>query len=316
MTTPISGMPHVVALGGGHGLAATLRAARRLTSNITAVVGVSDDGGSSGRLRRDFGCIPPGDLRMALAALCGDDVSGETWARVVQHRFGGRGDLAGHALGNLLITALWEETGDIVAGLDWVASLLGAKGRVLPLATRPLDLVAEVVAADGSAAASVHGQVAIARTEGRVREVTLVPESLPATPSALEAVLTADSVIMGPGSWYTSVLPHLLLPDMRRALASTSATRICVLNLVPQAGETSHFEPHTHLDVLAQAAPEMRFDIVVADRGSVDDVTALTAAASRLGARLQLADVADPLSPGRHHPDRLAVALHRALGAQ
>ena len=121
----------VTALGGGHGLAASLRALRRVTSQVTAVVGVSDDGGSSGRIREQFGVVPPGDLRMALAALCGDDDWGSTWARVLQHRFSSSGDLDGHALGNLLITALWEETGDLVSGLDWVARLLDARGTVL-----------------------------------------------------------------------------------------------------------------------------------------------------------------------------------------
>ena len=120
----------VVALGGGHGLAASLQALRRVTPHLTAVVGVSDDGGSSGRLREEFGIVPPGDLRMALAALCGDDTWGSTWARVLQHRFSSKGDLDGHSLGNLLITALWEETDNLVEGLDWVARLLDAKGKV------------------------------------------------------------------------------------------------------------------------------------------------------------------------------------------
>ena len=138
---PASG-PRVVALGGGHGLAASLTALRRLSDRLTAIVGVADDGGSSGRLRAELGVLPPGDLRMALAALCGDDTWGRTWQRVVQHRFGGTGELAGHSLGNLLITALWEETGDPVAGLDWVGALLEAHGRVLPCSTVPLEIVA------------------------------------------------------------------------------------------------------------------------------------------------------------------------------
>ncbi|MGD9955898.1 MAG: 2-phospho-L-lactate transferase CofD family protein, partial [Candidatus Nanopelagicales bacterium] len=141
---PTSSGARVVALGGGHGLAASLRALRRVTDDVTAIVAVSDDGGSSGRLREEFDVVPPGDLRMALAALCGDDTWGRTWSRVVQHRFAGDGPLAGHSLGNLLITALWEETGDIVTGLDWVGALLGAHGRVLPVATVPLEVVADV----------------------------------------------------------------------------------------------------------------------------------------------------------------------------
>ena len=149
--------PKVVALGGGHGLFASLSALRRVTGDLTAVVTVADDGGSSGRLRREFGVLPPGDLRMALAALCGDDEWGTTWSRVVQHRFAGEGDLRGHAVGNLLIVALWELLGDPVAGLDWVGRLLGAHGRVLPMASVPLDLVAEVQGADPDARRGEHG---------------------------------------------------------------------------------------------------------------------------------------------------------------
>src|SRR5690348_1730835 len=140
--------PKVVALGGGHGLAASLAALRRVTGSLTAIVTVADDGGSSGRLRRDFGVLPPGDLRMALAALCGDDEWGTTWSKVVQHRFAGDQELAGHAVGNLLIVALWDLLGDTVAGLDWVGRLLGTGGRVLPMAAVPLDIVAEVTGAD------------------------------------------------------------------------------------------------------------------------------------------------------------------------
>ena len=131
-----------MALGGGHGLYASLSALRRLSGTLTAVVTVADDGGSSGRLRRELGVLPPGDLRMALAALCGDDDWGTTWSRVVQHRFGGDSELSGHAVGNLLIVALWDLLGDTVEGLDWVGRLLGAHGRVLPMAAVPLDITA------------------------------------------------------------------------------------------------------------------------------------------------------------------------------
>ena len=141
-------LPTVVAFGGGHGLAASLTALRRVTDHLTAIVTVADDGGSSGRLRRELDCLPPGDLRMALAALCGDDESGRTWADVLQYRFNSAGPLDDHAIGNLLIVGLWERLGDPVAGLDMVARLLGAKGRVLPMASVPLDIAAEVIGLD------------------------------------------------------------------------------------------------------------------------------------------------------------------------
>ena len=143
--------PDVVALGGGHGLAASLSALRRVTQRLTAVVTVADDGGSSGRLRRELGVLPPGDLRMALAALCGDDEWGQTWSRVVQHRFRSEGDLHDHAVGNLLIVALWELLGDSVEGLAWMGRLLGVQGRVLPMSVEPLEIEAVVEGPDGSA---------------------------------------------------------------------------------------------------------------------------------------------------------------------
>ena len=316
MTDAMRSGPRVVAHGGGHGLAATLQALRGATDDITAIVGVADDGGSSGRLRRDFDVIPPGDLRMALAALCGDDEHGRTWARVVQHRFGGSGELAGHALGNLLIAGLWEHTADIVTGLAWLADLLGAHGRVLPLANRPLDIVAEVQGldpVDPSSTRTVRGQVAVARTTGRVVSVRLEPADVPACPEALAAVATADAICMGPGSWYTSVLPHLMLSDMRHAIETSPARRICVLNLEPQRGETTDFHLHTHLDVLHTLAPDLRFDVVLADRRMTEEPRALEASAARLGASVEVCDLADPQAPGRHHPDLLAAALRRLL---
>lgn len=313
--TPMSG-PATVALGGGHGLAVTLRALRRITDDITAIVGVSDDGGSSGRLRRDFDIVPPGDLRMALAALCGDDGWGRTWSRVVQHRFSGDGELGGHALGNLLIAALWEETGDVVTGLDWVAALLGAHGRVLPLSITPLDIIADVLGlhpTDPLQPTEVRGQVAVARTTGRVQSVRLEPDGVSACEQAIAAVRVADAVVVGPGSWYTSVLPHLLLHDMRDAILQTDAVKICNLNLAPQAGETEHFHLHTHLDVLHELVPDLRFDVVLADHAVVGDRSALDRSARRLGAEVVLGSLSEGAGIPRHSPDLLAAALKPLL---
>src|SRR5215471_11263342 len=305
--------PRVVALGGGHGLYASLSALRRVTRQLTAVVTVADDGGSSGRLRREFGVLPPGDLRMALAALCGDDSWGTTWSRVVQHRFTGDGDLGGHAVGNVLIVGLWELLGDTVLGLDWVGRLLGAHGRVLPMAAVPLDLVAEVEgAAEGAPdeISIVHGQVACATTTGRVRSIALIPADPPACPEAVQAIGAADWVVLGPGSWFTSVLPHLLVPELAAALVGTRARRLVALNLAPQPGETEGFSPQTHLEVLAAHAPELAIDVVLADRAAVRGATAeLEKAAGLLGARLVLADLAVGDGSPRHDPLRLAGAF-------
>jgi uncharacterized cofD-like protein len=308
----------VVALGGGHGLHASLSGLRRVTRELTAIVTVADDGGSSGRLRREFGVLPPGDLRMALAALCGDDAWGTTWSRVIQHRFTGVDEieaqgLAGHAVGNVLIVALWELLGDTVQGLDWVARLLGAHGRVLPMAAVPLDLVAEVEGADPDRPddlSIVRGQVACATTTGRVRSVSLIPASPPACPEAVQAIGSADWVVLGPGSWFTSVLPHLLVPELAAALIGTRARRLVVLNLAPQPGETEGFSPHAHLEVLADHAPELAIDVVLADRVAARGaISELEKAAGLLGARLVLADLAVEDGSPRHDPRRLAGAF-------
>jgi uncharacterized cofD-like protein len=321
--------PRVVALGGGHGLAASLSALRRVSGDLTAIVTVADDGGSSGRLRRQYGVLPPGDLRMALAALCGDDEWGNTWSRVVQHRFGGDSELSGHALGNLLIIALWELLGDAVEGLDWVGRLLGTRGRVLPMASVPLDIVAEVEGADPARPreiSRVRGQHACASTAGWVRSISLLPEDPPAVPAAVTAVQEADWVVFGPGSWFTSVLPHLLVPELASALRDTPAHRLVALNLAPQPGETGGFSPHKHLEVLAGHSPGLAFDVVLADRSAAlgegaaavpcgplgetggDAVADLEKAAGLLGARLVLADVALTDGTPRHDPARLARA--------
>jgi uncharacterized cofD-like protein len=312
----VAGRPQsrrVVALGGGHGLYAALSALRRVTRDLTAIVTVADDGGSSGRLRRQLGVLPPGDLRMALAALCGDDAWGTTWSQVVQHRFTGEEDLGGHAVGNILIVALWELLGDTVQGLDWVGRLLGAHGRVLPMSSVPLDLAAEVEGADPGfpdEMSTVRGQVACATTTGRVRSVSLIPADPPACQEAVAAVRSADWVVLGPGSWFTSVLPHLLVPELAQALLTTPARRLVALNLAPQPGETEGFSPHTHLEVLADHARELTIDVVLADRQAAMGTTAeLEKAASLLGGRLVLADLAMGDGSPRHDPRRLAGAF-------
>jgi uncharacterized cofD-like protein len=310
--------PAVVALGGGHGLAASLAALRRLTSELTAVVTVADNGGSSGRLREEFGVLPPGDLRMALAALCGDDRWGQTWARVLQHRFESQGDMDGHSVGNLLIVALWQLLGDHVSGLDWVGSLLGARGRVLPMAVTPIDIMAQVRGALPEAPdeiTTVRGQVAVATTPGDVLEVSLEPADPKACPEATQALGEADWVVIGPGSWYSSVIPHLLVPDLRAALAATPGNVVVNLNLEPQPGETDGWTPEDHLAVLHRTAPDVRIHTVLADPGSVPDAGALERTTDDLGARLILADVALQGAPGQHDPEKLARAYARVTGA-
>jgi uncharacterized cofD-like protein len=304
--------PVVAALGGGHGLAATLTALRYVTDEITAIVTVADDGGSSGRLRDEFGVLPPGDLRMALAALCAESEWGHTWRDVLQHRFAGDGPLGGHALGNLLIVALWELHDDPVAGLDLVGRLLQAQGRVLPMAAVPLAIEADVSGLDPAhpeAVQVVIGQAQVAVTPGTVERVRLVPAAPPGCPESVAAIRSADWVVLGPGSWFTSVMTHLLVPEVREALEVTRARRLLILNLDPGSGETAGFSAERHLETFAELAPNLHLDVVLADPAVVDDPALLEAACARLGATLFVAPVGRRDRAGEHDPLRFAAAV-------
>lgn len=310
----------VVAFGGGHGLHASLSALRILVDEVvvdqlTAVVTVADNGGSSGRLREEFGVLPPGDLRMALAALCGTDEWGDTWARVLQHRFAGEGEMNGHVIGNLLIVGLWELLGDPVDALDYVGRLLGASGRVLPMALTPMEITAEVrglVPGDPDRLTKVRGQVEVATTDGVITSIALEPSDPPAAPAALEAIAAADWVVLGPGSWFTSVIPHLMVPALRQALVATEARIVVVLNLTEQEGETPGFGPADHLAVLAEHAPDLTVHTVLVDSTIVDaDLADLEAVVTAYGAALAVEDVAESPGSARHDPRKLAAAYAR-----
>jgi uncharacterized cofD-like protein len=296
----------VVALGGGHGLSVTLRALQGIARGPVAVVGTGDDGGSSGRLRAHLGVTPPGDLRMALAALAEEGL----WTRVLQHRFGGSGDVEGHALGNLLLVALWEETGDLVAGLDRLGAVLGARGRVLPNCLEPVDVIADVVDSRGSTS-EVRGQARLTAARGRIVSLRLQPANPRACPEAVSAVQEADHLVFGPGSWFTSILTHLLVPQLAQALRESAAERVLILNAGPQAGETAGFTAARYLETWADLGPGIGLDVVLADPRSVDDLVALEAAAGRVGARVVLADVL--ATEGHHDRERLASALGGVL---
>ena len=312
--------PRVVAFGGGHGLAAALGAWRRITPEITAVVTVADDGGSSGRIRREMPVLPPGDLRMALAALAGDGDQSRELATLLQHRLGGAGVLAGHPVGNLMLTGLAEMyDGDTVRALDALARLLGACGRVLPMADVPLDLVAHVDSTDPDdpeRRRTIRGQVAIAATPGRVREILVSPPDPPVNDAVLATIARADVVSLGPGSWYTSVLPHLLVPKLRAALEETQARVVVVLNLEPQPGETDGFSPEEHLSVLRAHLGGVALHTVVADADSVVDRHGLLSAVRESGAELVLAPVAELDGVPRHDPVRLSAALAPVVGVR
>lgn len=302
--------PKVVALGGGHGLYASLRALRYVTPNVTAIVTVADDGGSSGRLRDELGCLPPGDLRMALSALCDDTEWGHTWRDLLQYRFETEGPLNYHAVGNLLIAALWENLGDPVAGLDLVGRLLGARGRVLPMALDPLEIAAEIER-DGIVT-EVRGQSSVAVARGTVKRIWLTPSDPNVCPEAVQAISDADAVVLGPGSWYTSVLPHLMLPALRDAIVNTAAKVVVTMNLVAQVAETEGMTPQDHVAALTALAPELRASALIGDPLSIDDVDAVERSAGALGAKLLIRQVHGRPS-SVHDPLRLAAAYRDAF---
>jgi len=307
--------PRVVALGGGHGLAATLRALRSVTENITAVVTVADNGGSSGRLREEFPIMPPGDLRMALAALCADDAWGRDWAEIMQYRFTSEGALNGHAVGNLLLAALWDRDEDVVVGLDRVGALLKVVGRVLPMTAEPLDIEATFLS--GSEQVDAIGQVAVATTPGRLQELRLKPENPTTRPEVLSALAEADWITMGPGSWFSSVLPHLLVPTLRDALAASPAKKILLLNLDSnleevKAGEYAGYSPLEHCEILHHYAPELHFDLVIAD-SHLNGRAELASYLQERGSAYLEADLRDDKVTIHHGGDKLASTFTHIL---
>jgi uncharacterized cofD-like protein len=289
----------VVALGGGHGLAVTLTALRLLGVEPTAVVAVADDGGSSGRLRRDLGLLPPGDLRKAMLALA--DPTAEV-RELFAYRFE-RGDLAGHNLGNLALAALTDLKGGFLEALDEASRWLGVHGRVLPATLVPVRLCGRV---DGR---QVEGQVAIMTATGRVESVWLEPRDPAAVPAAVRAVGQADLVLLGPGSTFTSVVPNLLVPELAAAL-SEAARLVYVCNLEAQQGETSGFAPESHLAAILDHCPGLRVATVLCQRPRDAAAAARELAAfAALGAAVVHAEVAADDHPGRHDAGRLATAL-------
>ncbi len=287
----------VVGIGGGHGLAATLRAARRYASDIAAVVGVADDGGSSGRLTRELGIPPPGDIRNCLVALARDEDAARLW----QHRFAG-GTLTGHALGNLVIAALTEMTGDFTAAVHEAGRLLRAQGRVHPATTALVDLVARV--GDGM----VQGQVAVARTRAPIDAVFLDPPDPPAEPAAIAAIGAADQIVLGPGSLFTSLIATLLVPEVGAAVRRSRGQRVFVCNSRMQKGETFGLDAVAHLDALTSHAGAC-VDAVIVNHPVIEgDGVAFDPEELRSrGVTVHAATVAAP--DGGHEPAALAAAL-------
>lgn len=293
-----------VAIGGGHGLSRSLQALRRVAAHTTAVVTAADDGGSSGRLRRDLDVVPPGDLRMALAALSEEPAMTE----LLQYRFAS-GELAGHSLGNLMLVALRDLAGrDMVAGLRRAAEVLAVRGAVLPCTSVPLVLHAATAGGD------VSGQVAVAETS-QVARVWIQPEDPPATPGAVEAILAADLVVLGPGSLYTSLIPNLLVGEVASAVGDCPAPVVLVGNLREQPGETEGMDLADHVAALAAHAPEVSVDVLVAHDGRPPDGPARALKADPAGmpgvGRVVSGDLLD--GEDGHDPAALARILARLV---
>jgi uncharacterized cofD-like protein len=291
-------------------LAATLAALRQHTHEITAIVTVADNGGSSGRLREEFPIFPPGDLRMALTALCADDEWGRTWAQILQHRFESDGALNGHAMGNLLLASMWNAGDDPVVALDRVGQLLKVVGRVLPMSAVALDIEGTFNTSTGRIV--VRGQKEVATAKGHIQSLRIIPEDPPARAESLDAIAEAEWITMGPGSWFSSVIPHLLVPAQLDALRSSPAKKILILNLdasrQTQGEEFAGSTPEQHLEFFHHYAPGLRVDYCLVDQSVVRHEESLRTAASTLGSEIVVADIRK--APGSIHHDPEKLALH------
>ncbi len=303
----------MVALGGGHGLATTLTALRSLTTEITAVVTVADNGGSSGRLRAEFGSLPPGDLRMALAALCADDEWGRSWAELMQYRFTSEGEMAGHAVGNLLLAALWDKDGEKVASLDKVGDLLKVVGRVLPMALDPLDI--EGTFLRNGVSEVVRGQVQVATALGKMQSLRLIPEDPALCPESLAAIRDAQWITMGPGSWLSSVMPHLLLPELGTAISRSAAKKIMIFNM-PEPASNDEFAGYSieeHLELVLRYVPDLKLAYGIVDRTALTPDSNLQVMIEGLGGELVAADLVSAENPQHHDPKKLASTFSHIL---
>ncbi|MGW8318400.1 MAG: gluconeogenesis factor YvcK family protein [Candidatus Promineifilaceae bacterium] len=318
--------PHIVAIGGGTGLPGLLRGLRQYTSNITAIITVADDGGSSGRLRRELGVLPPGDFRNNIAALARDEA---LMTQLLQYRFGGRpnvdgdsgrSELQGHAFGNLLLAALSGITGSFDEALLAAGRVLAMRGRVLPSTLANVVLVAEV-AVGTTASQRVVGESAIPKAGGRVKRVMLEPADAAAYPPAVQAILQADLIVIGPGSLYTSILPNLLVADIGRALQQSRASKVYVCNLATQPGETDNYDVADHVSTISAHVSRTGLgrgrwvDMVLANNnlsvppGTGGGNTIFVQPVEPPGIPMIATDLVDEEQPWRHDSAKLAAAV-------
>ncbi|MCT0254248.1 MULTISPECIES: gluconeogenesis factor YvcK family protein [unclassified Synechocystis] len=314
----------IVVVGGGTGLSTLLRGLKHYSANITAIVTVADDGGSSGRLRREMGMLPPGDIRNCIAALADEE---KLLTELFQYRFRAGDGLSGHSFGNLFITAMAEITGDLEMAAIACSKVLAVRGKVLPATLEDVKLWAEME--DGR---YVEGESNIPEAQGRIRRIGCLPESPRALPAVLKAIRAADYIIIGPGSLYTSILPNLLIPEIQTAIAKAQVPRIYICNVMTQPGETDNYTVSDHLTAIDQVSPEKLYDAVLVQRNPPSAPVLEKYAAEnshpvyldreaviQKGCRIVLANVMQEDEKShqvRHDPQRLARVLMRWYGGQ
>jgi uncharacterized cofD-like protein len=314
--------PKVVVIGGGTGLSTLLRGLKEYSANITAIVTVADDGGSSGRLRREMGVLPPGDIRNCIAALADEE---RLLTELFQYRFTAGDGLTGHSFGNLFLTAMCEIEGDLEQAIAASSKVLAIRGQVLPATLTDVNLWAKL--ADGR---RIHGESSITEAKGKIVTIGCIPPHPPALPKAIQAILKADFIIIGPGSLYTSVIPNLLVPEIAAAIASQNVPRIYVCNIMTQPGETDGYSVSDHIKAIDKACGYQLFDAVLV-QGTVPPANALIRYAKedshpvildreivkQLGRRIVISNIMD-VDPNtgylRHDPYRLAPVLLRWFG--
>jgi len=303
--------PHIVALGGGTGLSYLLRGLKAFSHNLTAIVTVADDGGSSGELRKNLGILPPGDIRSCLTALADDE---EMLSHVFQYRFGERAGVNGHSLGNLFISALADITGSFEEAIAESGKVLAVKGRVLPATLHDVRLVAEISLPTEGKEVKVVGESTIPKTNGVVERIWLEPDNPLPFPPTVQAILNADLIIIGPGSLYTSVIPNLLVPGLAEAVKASHALKFFICNVANQAGETLGYTWSDHIHAIERNVPELHFDLIICDQ---DTGTRFPRGIERVKPDHMLkeqypvyfAPIADKENPWRHDSKKLAEVI-------
>jgi uncharacterized cofD-like protein len=305
--------PRIVTIGGGHGLSTLLRGLKKYSNNLTAIVTVADDGGSSGRLRRSLGILPPGDIRNCLAALSDDET---LITQLFQYRFanGIADGLEGHSFGNLFISAMTGITGSFEGAVTASGRVLSVTGRVYPSTLQDVTLVADVILPHTVGEVRIEGESQIPDVSGHVRRVWLEPNTVSAYPKAVQAILAADLIVIGPGSLYTSILPNLLVPDVSAAIRSARGLKIYVCNVATQPGETQGYSVGDHLRALADHVGDGLFDLVLTNNQMDAPLPSntewvLTDNDVRTKYALHSADVVDDEYPWRHDSGKLAETL-------